>query len=695
MPSVLPSQWTTATFAAHDTLLVGGNTWDPMSANQTYSLVGVTQNGDNQACRFEVRQGDYAIDAGTGAPIGGDSGVKNRSEISGYGYQGNFSSNPTGHIYVNYDFVLSTSCPTNDANWFAFGQFHQVNNDGNSPPFEIDLYYNSTGSAGPIGPTDCQAIGIGTGTTNSGITYTTLYHDPLNSPLVRGRLYTMSIDINFDNSSNGSVHITRDDHQGGGPVTLVNYTGPVGWGSTMQGVYWKHGIYRAASSSTQIITYSNHTISQTPPSGGGGGGAMTYIAPSAWVSGTTNASTTGILYHANKYAVENANKTYSVSSTDDNTIRFEVRSGDSWPGDGTTTKERSELDGDASGDGTIFPQSQPIIVIYDIMIEAGTVNQEPTSGFGPVIGQFHHDNQTGGWSPPYECDLGNNDFMNITINNAGNNANSWSNYPTIWTDNVAVVRGNWYHFHIEVMFDPVNGYLKVWKDHQLIVNYSGALGWSTMGNVYWKFGLYRGAVSYTTAANYKNLFVSIPLAINSTRGRLGSTKLKGVITGGASLTRLINGRTIAKSALKCAMSLKTRLTGKSTSSSTSGRARFFMKLPPVFLQASGFFRSITRMFQAALVIPSQFQPQQPPPPLTWNYTLTYNPREATKFKTFAYAHNFAIAHGLQDTCLILHTTQNNYINPRKGQKPQDVYLIYDEKKREFYANITPKPDGTY
>lgn len=482
MANILPANWTTTNFNNGDTLLIGNpqDVWNPQSANQTWSFTN--PGGDNNTCRYEVRQGDVAN-------LGGgvfDPSYKNRSEVNGHGHQAEYLNSPTGHIYITYDFVLLPG-QANDAEFFVIGQFHQVANDGNSPPFEIDLYYNFTGSQGAIGPTDCMSFSIGSGSSSSSISYNTVYHDPINpyTPLVRGRTYSMYIDINFDNTSNGSLFVTRDDHQGGGPQTLVNYSGPVGWGSTMQGVYWKNGIYRgnhsgvAAPATTQAVTYSNFSISQTKPS-----------SNYSWLNGATF-NDVGIAF-----TVENASQTWSMttsSSSSTNPIRFEVRSGDNWPTDNDTTKERSEIDGGNSA------LNSPIqyYVKYDLMVESGTAS---TSSYC-VIGQFHQTVQNG-YSPPYEMDLINNDRMTVYLNNANNTD------PQIWQDTNPIVRGQTYHMEVDIGFDNTNGWLKVYRDSNLLVNYTGPVGWSGMGGVYWKNGIYRHASSYAIAVNYSNLSIS-------------------------------------------------------------------------------------------------------------------------------------------------------------------------------------------
>lgn len=215
---VPPSEWTTANDPDVDMMLVGGEDYLVQNANRSYSVTN--PGADDVTLRFEVRPGDVwtAVDPST----------KNRSEIAGS------IQYPMGTpIQVTYDWTVEAG-PTNDAPWLVAGQFHQLPNDGRSPPYGIYFYGN-----------DKMKIVIG-----AGAGYLTLYADSAN--IVRGHVYAMEINATFDDTA-GALEVIRDG------VTLCNYTGPLGW-SGMTSVYWKEGVYRGAAGTTIAMVYANLSI---------------------------------------------------------------------------------------------------------------------------------------------------------------------------------------------------------------------------------------------------------------------------------------------------------------------------------------------------------------------------------------------------------------------------------------------------
>lgn len=225
---------------------------------------------------------------------------------------------------------------------------------------------------------------------------------------------------------------------------------------------------------------------------------MNLLQPSWWTASTSTSNQ--VVVGGANYWVQDAARTWSFTnpSGDNSSLRFEVQAGDKWSGDGTSSVERSEIAG-----ATTYAQGTNLHVAYNFAMEPGATNDASWM----VVGQFHHTNLTGSWSPPFEIGLV-GDRMTIQVDEAGTAANSWSAYKTIYTDTQNIVRGHNYAIQIDADFDPTNGHLTVVRDGVTLVNYNGPLGWSDMGSVYWKEGIYRSAAASTQAADYGNLSIT-------------------------------------------------------------------------------------------------------------------------------------------------------------------------------------------
>lgn len=225
------------------------------------------------------------------------------------------------------------------------------------------------------------------------------------------------------------------------------------------------------------------------------------VRPNQWTASTDQENTL-LLVDGETYRVQNASRPWSLSNAggDDTTLRFELRPGDHWRSPAWTdppTSERTEISAT-----TRYDLGANIHVAYDVMVEPGRPNQAKWL----VIGQFHQASSS--WSPPFAIELV-GDKMAVKINAAGNAANSWSQYRTVWIDPQDIVRGRTYHIDLHVRFDQTNGHLDLSRDGVRLVEYDGPLGWSDMGPyVYWKQGIYRSASDTTIATVYSRLSIS-------------------------------------------------------------------------------------------------------------------------------------------------------------------------------------------
>ncbi|HEY2659954.1 MAG TPA: heparin lyase I family protein, partial [Caulobacteraceae bacterium] len=237
-----PSQWTNLLDPNSDVLLVGGQDYYVENAEQSYSLTSPSTG----VLQFEVQAGDVwsAVDPTT----------KNRSEISGL-----TTFLPGTQINVSYGFNLLPGS-VNSSSWCVIGQFHQLNNDGNSPPLEVDL----VGQKMAVQVDYLNASGVEV--------YKTIYTDSQN--IVEGHNYAMNIQVTFNANGTGHVVLTRDG------VTLVDYTGQMGFAANPD-VYWKEGIYRAASTTTMTAQYSNLNITTGAAAAPSAPAAPTPVAPTS------------------------------------------------------------------------------------------------------------------------------------------------------------------------------------------------------------------------------------------------------------------------------------------------------------------------------------------------------------------------------------------------------------------------------
>lgn len=249
-------------------------------------------------------------------------------------------------------------------------------------------------------------------------------------------------------------------------------------------------------------------------------------APVPEVTSFNAASESTIHVGSHSFVVETANRSYSISNVDSQTLAFEVHSGDHWSDDAsnhpTLTPERSEID----GYNNMYVSGTPIEISYNFTMGAGSANRAPWF----VIGQFHNNDQSlgGSTSPPFEIDLcaaggcvtGGGDHMTIDVGWLTANLSSLNpplftqtvngvgiSYGYVYHDRNPIVRGHTYAIVIQAKFHPTDGYAYVWRDGVQIVNYTGPLGFGYP--VYWKNGIYRAHTNNDTQrALYQNLVIS-------------------------------------------------------------------------------------------------------------------------------------------------------------------------------------------
>ena len=226
--------------------------------------------------------------------------------------------------------------------------------------------------------------------------------------------------------------------------------------------------------------------------------SMNLVIPTQW-SSSLSQSSNELLLGGSTFLVQNASKSYSISSPGGSVLRFQVDPGDVWYQD-PATKERSEIASTAQ-----FSPGTQVNVSYSMTLEPGAAN---TASF-LMLGQFHQTDYAGQPTalPPFSVEM-DGEKMEIMIgyqNNSGQFVSS-----VLWEDPNNIVRGHNYGFQISAVFDDnADGRLVVSRDGQTLVNYSGPIGYQGQNaSVYWKEGIYRGASNTVMAADYSNLQIT-------------------------------------------------------------------------------------------------------------------------------------------------------------------------------------------
>jgi hypothetical protein len=195
--------------------------------------------------------------------------------------------------------------------------------------------------------------------------------------------------------------------------------------------------------------------------------------------------------------VQNANKPHSLTSPDDHTLRFDLRSKDCWsvPGYSDATQnngaERSEIQfGNNFGPGVLET------LACQMEIAAGPLN---TASWMVIGGQVHQVVSDGRLVPFAVEMVGEKMRIILRHNKTGPVTNI-----TAWSDPNPVTRGKSYQMKYQIKCDPINGVANVWRDDVQIVNYAGPLGYPSQ-TYYWKLGVYREASAETTVATFRNI----------------------------------------------------------------------------------------------------------------------------------------------------------------------------------------------
>lgn len=221
----------------------------------------------------------------------------------------------------------------------------------------------------------------------------------------------------------------------------------------------------------------------------------------------------------NVYTPQNAGKSWSLSSPDADTLRFELRRGDHWSSPSWTDPDSSERDEIAGR--TVYPAGTQINITYDFMVEPGETNCASGPGRWLVLGQMHEYNLSD--SPPLAVELVDGDHMAINVGT--------KNPVYLYTDQRPIQRGHYYSMNIRVKFaNHGDGFLEIWRDGASIVDYHGSLG--TGVGTYWKEGIYRSSANESIAVRFRHLKITTVAMVTG----ISASFAKGAHSGAKSIT---------------------------------------------------------------------------------------------------------------------------------------------------------------
>ncbi|MGK2908874.1 MAG: heparin lyase I family protein [Sphingobium sp.] len=179
--------------------------------------------------------------------------------------------------------------------------------------------------------------------------------------------------------------------------------------------------------------------------------------------------------------------------------RFEVRSGDHLPGDGSS-KERSEMFSSRK-----LPAGRPFDISFDMMIEPGHSN----TAAWLLLAQLQSASDKGETphSPPFALEMA-GERMRVVSRADPRRISTDNSFVTTrhYDDTHDIKRGTWYRIRIVVTFDPFGeGRLAVWRNGLRLVDYRGAIGFNDAAGVYYKQGVYRASARERFAARFRRL----------------------------------------------------------------------------------------------------------------------------------------------------------------------------------------------
>lgn len=190
-------------------------------------------------------------------------------------------------------------------------------------------------------------------------------------------------------------------------------------------------------------------------------------------------------------AAQNAGKPWSRTTDDCGCDVFQVRSGDSLPGDGG--KQRTEV-----LDATRQPFDTDAWVSVPFLIDPGP----PSSAKWCVLGQFHQSEDPGesGLSPVFE-----QQYIGgcLRFYARGGPGSSMKDTTTTLMCELPVARGVWLNVVHRIRFSRGGlGHVRSWLNGAQVHDSDVRIGYDDQIGPYWKHGIYRAASPETLTVRY-------------------------------------------------------------------------------------------------------------------------------------------------------------------------------------------------
>jgi hypothetical protein len=211
-------------------------------------------------------------------------------------------------------------------------------------------------------------------------------------------------------------------------------------------------------------------------------------------------------YAGRHFYADNSRKAWSLSSADDNIIRFELRDGDhfkhpTWPD--PPTVQRTEL-----GDVNTIAVSNQVRVEYEFLVEPGA---SMTSSWC-VIGQWHSNAVAIlNASPPIEVGFNPVDTNgeHLLIGGHYSDTDDKMTYQMLYKAQSPIVRGQWHSVRLDFKIDSTGatGFLRAWLNGVQVIKYAGPLGYNGQTSLRWRLGIYRQNARESLAVQYRNLSI--------------------------------------------------------------------------------------------------------------------------------------------------------------------------------------------
>ncbi|TLU92053.1 hypothetical protein FEM55_14980 [Dyadobacter sediminis] len=209
---------------------------------------------------------------------------------------------------------------------------------------------------------------------------------------------------------------------------------------------------------------------------------------------------------SNSYMSQTPSKSWSLqkaTNTRAPIYRMQVNAGDRWSGDANNqNRERSEF----YSKNNNLPFNKDVWLSFSVRLAEGS-SLNLSSGEFCYLGQFHasEDDRDISSAPVLGFKLEGDDTISICTCSTTSNPHTVSPKAVV-RGTTRFNRGVWQKIVVRVRFSPTNGQLQWWQNGKQLLNLSGiGIGYPDASGPYWKFGIYRSPMSFTTAVEYANM----------------------------------------------------------------------------------------------------------------------------------------------------------------------------------------------